>query len=67
MVYGKSARGLPPLKKAKLSKKSQDRHDLILKKLNEYNMWWNDWKFQLNCNKLVLFLLSFVIFSGGIT
>ena len=32
MVYGKSARGLlPPLKRTKLSKKAQERKDLIQK------------------------------------
>ena len=31
MVYGKIARGLPQLKRKKLSKNSQDRHDLIKK------------------------------------
>ena len=40
------------LKRTKLSKKAQDRHDLIKKKLYEYNMWWNYWKFQLHWNKL---------------
>ena len=29
MVYGKSARGLPPLKRTKLSKKAQERQDVI--------------------------------------
>ena len=29
----KCEKGLPPLKRTKLSKKAQDRHDLILKKL----------------------------------
>ena len=42
--------GLPPLKRTKLSKKAQDRHDLILKKLFESNRWWNDWRFQLYWN-----------------
>ena len=44
--------GLPPLKRTKLSKKAQDRHDLITQKLYEYNRWWNDWKFQLHWNML---------------
>ena len=48
----KSARGLPPLKLTKLSKKSQERKNYIQKKLFEANRWWNDWKFQLHCNKL---------------
>ena len=50
MVYGKSARGLPPLKKAKLSKTSQERQDEIQNKLYESNNWWDDWKFQLHRN-----------------
>ena len=48
----KIARGLPPLKRTELSKKAQERQDLIQKKLYESNMWWNDWKFQLHWNKL---------------
>ena len=51
MVFEKCARGLPPMKRTKLSKKAQDRHDLI-KKLYEYNRWCNDWKLQLHWNKL---------------
>ena len=52
MVYGKSARGLPPLKRKKLSKKAHERQDVIEKKLYEANRWWNDWKSQLHWNKL---------------
>ena len=52
MVFEKGEKGLPPLKRAKLSKKAQDRHDLIKKTLHESNRWWNDWKFQLHWNKL---------------
>ena len=52
MVYGKSARGLPPLKRTNIIKKAQKRHDVIQKKLYEANRWWNDWKFQLHWNKL---------------
>ena len=48
----KSARGLSPLKRTKLSKKAQKRQDVIQKKLYEANRRWNDWKFQLNWNKL---------------
>ena len=51
MVYGKSAKGLPPLSRSTLSKKSQDKEDEI-KKLYEANQWWNDWKLQLHWNKL---------------
>ena len=48
----KSARGLPPLNRTKLSKKSQESQDYIQKKLYESNRWWNDWKFQLHWIKL---------------
>ena len=48
----KCARGLPPLKRTKLSKKTQESQDYIKKKLYESNRWWNDWKFQLHWNKL---------------
>ena len=48
----KIARGLPPLKRTKISKKAQERQDYIQKKLYEYNRWWDDWKFQLNWIKL---------------
>ena len=48
----KSARGLPPLKRTKLSKKSQESQDYIQKKLYKSNRWWNDWIFHLNWNKI---------------
>ena len=48
----KCARGIPPSKRRKLSKKAQERHDYIQKKLYESNRWWNDWKLQLHWNKL---------------
>ena len=48
----KSAKGLPPLSRTKLSKKSQERQDEIQKKLYEANKLWNDWKFQLHWHKL---------------
>ena len=48
----KNSRGLPPLKITKLSKKAQERQDVIQNKLYESNRWWNDCKFQLHCNKL---------------
>ena len=48
----KSARGLPPLKGTKLSKKSKERQHEIQNKLNESNGRWNDWKLQLHWNKL---------------
>ena len=52
MVYVKSAKGLPPLMRTKLIKKSQENQDEIQKNLYEANKWWNDWKFQLHWNKL---------------
>ena len=48
----KCAKGLPPLKRTKLSKKSQKRDDLIKNKLFQSNMWWNDWKFQIHRNMI---------------
>ena len=48
----KFARGLPPSKKEKISKKAQERQDVTQKKIYEANRWWNDWKFQLHWNKL---------------
>ena len=48
----KCEKGIPPLKRTKLSKKAQERHDLILKKLYESNRWWNGCKFQLHWNML---------------
>ena len=45
---GKSAKGLPPSKRPKLSKKAQEKEDEIQKKLYEANKWWNDRKYQLN-------------------
>ena len=44
---GKCAKGLPPLKRTKLSKKAQERNDLVKNKLLQSNMWWNGWRFQL--------------------
>ena len=40
-------KGPPPLKRTKLSKNAQDRHDLI-NFFYESNRWWNEWKFQLH-------------------
>ena len=48
----KSARGLPPLRITKLSKKFKEREDGIQKKLYEANKRWNDWIFQLHWHKL---------------
>ena len=45
---GKSAKGLPPLSRTKLSKKAQENQDKIQKKLYEANKWWNDCRFQLH-------------------
>ena len=49
---GKSAKGLPTLKRSKISKKSQYNQDKIKKKLYEAYKWWNDWIFQLHWNNL---------------
>ena len=49
---GKSARGLTPLKRTKLSKKSQEKQDYIQKKLYEANRWRNYRRFQQHWNKL---------------
>ena len=49
---GKSTRGLPPLKRTKLSKKAQEMQDVIQNKLYEANRQWNDWKSQLHWNKI---------------
>ena len=48
----KQSRGLTPLKRKKLSKKSQESQDCIQKKLYESYRWWNDWELQLYWNKL---------------
>ena len=45
-------KGLPPLKRTKLSKKAQKSYDLIKNRIFISNMWWNDWKFQLHWNML---------------
>ena len=47
----KSAKGLPPLRRTKISKNAQENQD-EKKQLYEANKWWNDWKSQLNWNKL---------------
>ena len=49
---GKSARGLPPLRRTKLSKKAQESQVGIQKKQYEANKWWNDCKLQLYWHKL---------------
>ena len=38
----KCQKGLPPLKRIKLSKKAHKRHDLIKNRLFQSNMWRND-------------------------
>ena len=48
----KSAKGLPTLRRSKLSKKSQENQDEIQKNLYEANKWWNDWKLQFHWKKL---------------
>ena len=48
----KTAKGIPPLRRTKLSKKAQERQDEIQKYIYEASKWLNDWKFQLNWHKL---------------
>ena len=48
----KSDKGLPILRRTKLSKKAQENQDEIQKKLYEADKWWNDWKFQLHWQKI---------------
>ena len=43
---------IPPLKKRKLNKKPQKEEDEIKRILTEDNQYWNDWKFQIQWNKL---------------
>ena len=43
---------LTPLKKRKLSKKSQKEEEEIKRKLNEDNQSWDCWKYHIYCNKL---------------
>ena len=43
---------LPPIKKRKLSKKSQENEDETEKKLQTANKYWNNWIFQIHWNKL---------------
>ena len=52
MVFEKCERGLPPLNRKKPSKKAQERHDYIQKKLYESNRWCNDRRLQFHWNKL---------------
>ena len=43
---------LPPLKKSRLSKKSQKEEGEIKRKLTKDNQSWSCWKFQIHWNKL---------------
>ena len=52
MVYGKMSKGIPPLRKQKRSKKSQEKDDEIKKKLYTANRNRNYWEFKLHSNKL---------------
>ena len=48
----KLGQNLPPLKKRKLSKKTQKEKDEINIRVTEANKMWNDWKFQMHWNKI---------------
>ena len=48
----KLGQNLPPLKKSKLSKKSQKEEDKIKRRLTKANQYWNNWKLQIHWNKL---------------
>ena len=52
MVFGKMCKRTTTIEEKKLSKRAQERHDLIKNKLFQSNMWWNDWKFQLHWNMI---------------
>ena len=52
MVHGKSAKGIPPLRRTKLSKKSQEMLNEIQNKIHEANKWWNGCRLQLHWHKL---------------
>ena len=41
--FMKKSKGLPPLRRPKTSKKTQQKEDEI-KKLYKYNRYWNEWK-----------------------
>ena len=45
---GGNSKGLPPLRRTKLSKKAQEMQDEIHNKLYEVIKGWNDWRFQLH-------------------
>ena len=47
----KNAKGLPQLKRSKISKKHKIRRMKLIK-LYEADKWWNDWKFQLHWKNL---------------
>ena len=47
-----SDKGIPPLRRPKLSKNHKKSRMRIKKKQYKDNKWWNDWKFQLYWNKL---------------
>ena len=51
-IWKKISENLPPLKKKKLIKKSQENMDEIKINLHKANQYWNDWKFQIHWNKL---------------
>ena len=52
VVFGKMSKGTPTLEGKQISKKAQKTHDIIINKLFQSNIWWNDWKFQLHWNMI---------------
>ena len=48
----KMSNNLLTLRKQKLIKNSQEKHDEIKRNLQTANWIWNDWKFQIHCNML---------------
>ena len=52
MVHGEIVENLPPLKGGGLRKKEEEKEDEIKRNLQIENQSYNDWIFQINCNKL---------------
>ena len=52
VLYEKITKGIPTLRRQKISEKSQQKDDEIKNKLYTSNSNWNNWKFQIHWNKL---------------